>query len=249
MKPNYGIDAPGLVKAFFAIGAVALVLFAVALAASTPPGWAWLVAKIFVVVVGLYAVGMGCFMLYYSLKVKVIDRERLLDLLDFQKAKRILDVGCGRGLMMIGAAKRTPEVRAVGIDLWLEKDQANNRPEAVLENASLEGVSSQVEVQTADMRKLPFANESFDAVVSHWALHNVERAADRTVACQEIHRVLRSGGALVLADIANHAEYEKLLRQTGFKGVRIVGSNWKTTLCAAVSFGSFKPMSVYGEKA
>jgi len=249
IKPNYGIDAPGLVKTFFVTATVALMLLVAAIATNVPNSWLGLVVKSVLAVVGFYTLGMGAFMTNYSRNVKVHDREQLLSLLDFKTVRRVLDVGCGRGLMMVGAAKRTPHVSAVGIDLWLEQDQAENRPDAALENARLEGVRGQVEVQTADMRKLPFPNDSFDGVVSHWAVHNVEEPSGRKVACQEMYRVLRPGGALVLADISNHTEYAETLRQIGFMNVRIVGDNWKTALFSAISFGSFKPMAVYGEKA
>lgn len=249
MKPNYGIDAPGLVRTFFAIAAVALLLLAVSLVTDTPANWQGNVARTALAVVGAYTLGMGVFMVNYSRNTKLLDRERLLNLIDFEKAKEILDIGCGRGLMMIGAAKRMTEGKAVGVDLWLEKDQAGNRPDATLENARLENVVNLVEVQTADMRKLPFANESFDAVLSHWALHNIEELDGRTLACQEAYRVLRVGGVLALADIANHNEYVDTLQKVGFTEVEVIGESWKTNLCSIISFGSFKPIAIYGRKA
>ena len=93
---------------------------------------------------------------------KVRERERLLDLLTWKGGERVLDVGCGRGLLLIGAAKRLTTGTAAGIDLWQQEDLSDNRPEATLENARLEGVANRVEVHTADMRELPFPDGSFD---------------------------------------------------------------------------------------
>ena len=84
-----------------------------------------------------------------------------------------MDIGCGRGLMLIGAAKRLTTGKAVGIDLWKAEDQSNNKPDETIKNARLEGVADRIEVQTSDMRSLGFGDASFDVVVSHWAVHNV----------------------------------------------------------------------------
>ena len=45
----------------------------------------------------------------------------------------------------LGAAQHLGSGRAVGVDLWAAKDQADNRPEATLRNAILEGVGGRVE--------------------------------------------------------------------------------------------------------
>jgi len=45
-------------------------------------------------------------------------RDRLLDGLGLTGQENLLAVGCGRGLLLIGAARRLPNGRAVGVDLW-----------------------------------------------------------------------------------------------------------------------------------
>ena len=65
----------------------------------------------------------------------------------------MLDVGCGHGLMLIGAAKRLSSGRAIGIDIWQDVDQANNSAAATRRNAELEGVS--VAVRDGDARRIP----------------------------------------------------------------------------------------------
>ena len=75
-----------------------------------------------------YLLGMGCFMLYFSKVEKLRERDKLLDLVEWSGQERVLDVGCGRGLMLIGAAKRLSSGKAIGIDLWQQQDQANNSP-------------------------------------------------------------------------------------------------------------------------
>jgi cyclopropane fatty-acyl-phospholipid synthase-like methyltransferase len=70
----------------------------------------------------------------------------------------VLDVGCGRGLLLIGAAKRLTTGKAVGVDIWQTEDLSGNRPEATLENARLERVAERVGVKDGDARRLPFAD-------------------------------------------------------------------------------------------
>jgi ubiquinone/menaquinone biosynthesis C-methylase UbiE len=56
---------------------------------------------------------------------------------------------------------------------------------------------------------------SFDAVLSHWVVHNLPDANHRHQALDEMLRVWRPGGVLVLADIANIAEYRAYLTSSG----------------------------------
>ncbi|HZJ15645.1 MAG TPA: class I SAM-dependent methyltransferase, partial [Chthoniobacteraceae bacterium] len=84
----------------------------------------------------------------------------LLDRLDLKGDERLLDIGCGRGAVLLMAAERLPRGRAVGVDLWSTKDQSGNAEQVTRQNAALEGVAERVELHTADMRQLPFDDGS-----------------------------------------------------------------------------------------
>ena len=246
-RASYGIDAPNLVKGFFIGGTIALL---VAVGATFLP-WPRVAVAVAASLAGLaaaYALGMGCYMLFGSLVGKVRGRERLLDLVPWRGDERVLDVGCGRGLMLVAAARRAPTGRAVGIDLWQAEDQSGNRPETTLANAQIEGVSDRVEVKTGDARQLPFDDELFDVVVSHWVIHNLYDPADRVRALGEMARVLRPCGWVLLADIEHHAEYVERLGGLGFTGVRHVVSRASDAARRAITFGSFRPGTVVGQK-
>ncbi|MFP5077080.1 class I SAM-dependent methyltransferase [Rhizobium sp. YIM 134829] len=191
-------------------------------------------------------------MTYTSRIGKKRKRERLLNLkgqlAPWTGREDVLDVGCGRGLMMVGAARRLTSGKAVGIDLWREEDQAENTPEAALENARLEGVADRVSIETGDARALPFANASFDVVLSHWVIHNIPEAADRARALDEMMRVLRPSGVLVLADIANKSEYEAHLRTQGLANIREVTGGLEAQIAGILSGGAFKPQALVGIK-
>lgn len=245
---DYGIDAPGLVCMFFMSGAGAL-LAALVLGLAPWIGLPWnFVVGGALGLAAAYLLGMGCFMLYASKVGKLERRERLLDLVPWSGAETVLDVGCGRGLMMIAAAKRLTSGKAVGIDLWQAEDQSGNTSEATLQNARLEGVSERVEVQTSDMRTLSVDDEAFDVIVSHWAVHNLYDPKDRMTALREMVRVLKPGGYVLLADIAHHDEYAGALKELGLQNVKVIDDGLATRVAAAISFGSYRPATVYARK-
>ena len=124
-----------------------------------------------------------------------------LDRLDLKGNERLLDVGCGRGAVLLMAAQRLPRGRAVGVDIWSARDQSGNAEQVTRQNAALEGVAERVELHSADMRHLPFDDGSFDVVVSSLAIHNISGAGERAKAVREAARVLKSGGKLAIADI------------------------------------------------
>jgi cyclopropane fatty-acyl-phospholipid synthase-like methyltransferase len=72
----------------------------------------------------------------WSSKVgKLRERERLLDAVPWRGDETVLDVGCGRGLLLTAAARRIPDGKVIGVDIWQEVDQSGNRPEATWANA------------------------------------------------------------------------------------------------------------------
>ncbi len=139
----------------------------------------------------------------------------LLDRLALKGDEQLLDIGCGRGAVLVMAAKRLPRGKAVGIDLWSTTDQSGNAEQVTRRNAALEGVSGRIELHTADMRLLPFDDESFDIVVSSLAIHNVTAARERAKALREAARVLKRGGTLMIADIRYTAAYARELEACG----------------------------------
>jgi ubiquinone/menaquinone biosynthesis C-methylase UbiE len=141
----------------------------------------------------------------------------LLDRLELTGDERLLDIGCGRGAVLLMAAQHLPRGRAVGVDIWSTKDQSGNAEQVTRRNAELEGVAERVELHTADMRDLPFDDGSFDVVVSSLAIHNVSGAGDRARAVREAARVLKKDGKLAIADIGYTRTYARELEACGLK--------------------------------
>ena len=202
-RGDYGIDSPyvpaGLAAAALAGFAAAAIFAAVSLC--------WL-AGASLVVGAIFALSTLSF-LWTTRRGKFVVWNELLDGLALGGNERLLDVGCGRGAVLLLAAQRLPNGRAVGIDLWSTSDQSGNQEQVTLRNAELEGVRDRVELHTADMRRLPFADASFDVVTSSLAIHNIADAPGREQALAQMLRVLKANGTIMIADIVHTGEYAR----------------------------------------
>jgi ubiquinone/menaquinone biosynthesis C-methylase UbiE len=149
--------------------------------------------------------------------MKFRQRDKLLDLMDWHEVRSILDVGCGPGLLLIGGAKKAPEAKAVGVDVWQRSAESGNKPDRVMENARIEGVSERLDVRDGDVRSLPFPDSTFDMVLSRAALHNLKDERERQKGVGEIVRVLAPKGqvGLIIVDSWHLGEYLDLLHEGG----------------------------------
>lgn len=247
-RPDYGIDAPGLLRFFFIADIAALSFVFITLLTSLFGPILKTILGIVFFIAAVYFTGMSGLMLYFSKVEKLKESERLLNLVQWSGNEIVLDIGCGRGLMLVGAAKRLSTGKAVGIDLWQQQDQSDNSPAAALTNARIEGVTDHIEVKTADMRQLPFPKNYFDVVVSNWTVHNLEAETDRRQALSEAIRVLKPGGTVVISDIVNQVEYAPYFEQHGLMDVQLNNNPTRDAVLKAVSFGSFSPSAVSARK-
>jgi SAM-dependent methyltransferase len=164
---------------------------------------------------------------YTTRRGKFLEWEQILDRLNLRGDEVVLDMGCGRGAVLTAVARRLTTGRVTGADIWSTKDQSGNAKEVALRNASLEGVSDRVDIETADMRSLPFADATFDLVVSSLAIHNIRSNNDRKQAVCEGFRVLRPGGRMVIADIRATAVYADTLQTLGALNVERHRLGWR----------------------
>ena len=136
------------------------------------------------------------------------------------------DLGCGRGAVLLAAAKLLPNGRAIGVDIW-RADQTDNSQQNTLRNAELEGVAERVEVRTADITDLPFDDNSLDVIVSSLVVHNIPSPRARAKAISQAARVLRPGGHLVLADIWATRRHVRQLQELGWTDARRRSLGWR----------------------
>jgi arsenite methyltransferase len=230
-RADYGIDAPHVIRNLvlaglavmilcsifrsITIGPVTLVLF---------PGLLWS---------GGWIIAGGAMMYMYSKFGKFRHRARMLDQIQWSGKENALDVGTGRGLLLIGAAKRITTGKAVGIDIWHQEDLSGNNLQNLERNIELEGVRGKTEIKNEDAQKMSFPNGTFDVVVSLACLHNIYNAPGRAQACNEIARVLKPGGTAIISDFRHTNDYLATFAGAGLDARKL-----------PLTFDTFPPMRI-----
>ncbi|HEY6336983.1 MAG TPA: class I SAM-dependent methyltransferase [Candidatus Sulfotelmatobacter sp.] len=237
-KGNYGIDSPLIVGTLCIVGVAGT-----GVAYLFSSAWRWVGYG-----AGLYCLLGAAGMLFYSKVGKLTLRERLLDQIQWKGDERVLDVGCGRGLLTVGAARRLLNGKVVGVDVWKRGAITGNLADSVLENAQIEQVSDRVEVKEGDARELPFANETFDVVVSNFVVHEMNSRQQRQAMISEVARVLKPGGQVALVDFVFTGECVVELRKHGVNAARVRDEFVSFWISAILNFGAVRTYHVVGRK-
>lgn len=224
-RVDYGLDVPGVVRTLATAGVLSLT------AGGAHLRLPWLSRHCLALVATVAGLGAGAlclsvaaFGVWLSRVAKLRERDRLLAGIPWRGDEMVLDVGCGRGLLLIGAAKRLTSGTAIGVDLWDRTLESGNRPAATWANARAEGVADRIAVRDGDARCLPLNDRSCDVVVSSLMLHHLTDPRDRERAVREMARVLKPGGHLAILDVVGHAGADaRVLAESGVERVRRAG--------------------------
>lgn len=103
------------------------------------------------------------------------------------KKGKILDVGCGSGRNFM---------KTKGLS-WSAVDFSSEMIELAKEKAN--NLNMKVEIFKSDSTKLPFDDETFDAVLCFAVIHCIDGAIKRKKTIEEIYRVLKSGGEALIS--------------------------------------------------
>jgi ubiquinone/menaquinone biosynthesis C-methylase UbiE len=118
------------------------------------------------------------------------------------EAGKVLDVGTGPGRLLVQLASQRPDARLVGID------PSPDMTAHAARHVDDARVRNRVDTLVAAAEALPFADRSFDAVVSTLSAHHW---VDQDAAVAEQVRVLRTGGHLLVVDLRRSATVADLL--------------------------------------
>ena len=240
-KPDYGIDAPAVLRNLFLFGFLC-VIASYFLRNPIHIGNVILLLHSMFVWTGGFLLAEGCLYLLYVKHGKFRHRNYILAFHAWRGDEQVLDVGCGRGLLLCGAAKRLTTGHATGIDIWSNVDMGGNSQSATQHNINLESLEARCTLVSAGAQQMPFPDAHFDLIVSNLCLHNIYDAPTRHQALDEIVRVLKPGGQALISDYKRTSEYAKHFRVAGFVVNKKHGSIWATFPPLAVVIAT-KPLA------
>ena len=184
----------------------------------------------------LPAAGHDVLLPAYDLLTRLLGMPPVYDALvaqaELHDKARVLEIGCGTANLTIRAKLAHPGVELTGID---------PDPRALARARRKAQGLSNVRFEKGYAQELPYADGSFDRVLSSMMLHHLD-ADVKAAALTEAFRVLRPGGSLHVVDVVGHHlsvahdvdELPALLRSTGFEYV--AGGSRRLRLVAQVGF-------------
>ncbi|HEY8218148.1 MAG TPA: methyltransferase domain-containing protein [Acidimicrobiia bacterium] len=182
---------------------------------------------VWLMLVGALMLATTAVFLHTTLRGKFVVWAELLDGLGLDPGETVLDMGCGRGAVLILAAQRLRTGEAIGIDLWRNVDQSGNDAGATTSNMAAAGVAERAGLCTGDMVMMPFADRSVDVVLSSLAIHNIPGRRSRESAVREALRVVRPGGRMMIVDIRHATAYADVLAGAGCVDVDRRALGWR----------------------
>lgn len=221
-RANYGMDSSKMVLLFALLAIVGLLI---SISTFFTIGWEGIQGKVLIIVGLIQAVTFSIpfgWMIYSSLYGKMIVAERVIDYdLKLQGTERVLDCGCGNGLYMIEIAKRLTTGLCTGVD-QLDKNTIH-----LMKNIQREGVFERCHFVESHLETLPFEDESFDVVISGLTLQRYAHLVDRVNLINEMIRVCRPGGKIVLLDLASASDNVTWMQEWNVEQIERVGPSFR----------------------
>jgi arsenite methyltransferase len=214
-KINYGFDAPAIMRNLIIFGIIVPIIGFL-----LPFFTDILIFKYIgylIIFGGLILLILGTSMYVYGIHGKFKMRDFVLSKINWKGNENVLDIGTGRGIYMIGAAKHLTTGKSIGIDIWRAEDLSGNNIENAYLNAELENVRDKVEIKSEDARSLSFADNSFDVILSMFCIHNIDEKSEQEKAILEIVRVLKPNGTAMIGEWIPTHDYAKYFEKAGLK--------------------------------
>jgi SAM-dependent methyltransferase len=126
---------------------------------------------------------------YFTERLSDVMADRLVELSHLEPTDQVLDIGTGTGLVALRASSYINGGRVIGID------HSPGMLEQARAKTARRGIVDAVSFRQMDAEQLEFCDQSFDVILSLYALLHFH---EPLVALREMHRVLRPGGRIVI---------------------------------------------------
>jgi ubiquinone/menaquinone biosynthesis C-methylase UbiE len=168
-------------------------------------------------------------------------KQSVLSSVAIPKNAVIVDIGCGTGIFLEIAKKIYPDVNLIGIDPDKQSlEIARNR---------LKRIEGKIDFIGAFAESLPLQDNSTDICFSTLMLHHVPDEI-KLKALKEMHRILKSGGKVVIADFGKSDSWliRKILVLFFFEKLEYIDGNFRGSILKYLEECGFRNISVVGKK-
>jgi len=148
---------------------------------------------------------------FLSMGIDYSWRKRLVKLLGKKSPRSILDVATGTGELAIALAKMKPE-KIIGIDI------SENMLAVGSTKVIKQGLEELITLRQGDAEKIPYPDDSFDAVTVGFGVRNFE---DLTLGLTEMKRVLRRGGTMMILEFSHPVAFPFKQLYQGYSAIFI----------------------------
>lgn len=178
---------------------------------------------------------IGVILLWSTRGLRLRIRQRMVQSIDWRGNESVLDVGTGSGITLIGCAQQLTTGQATGIDHW-DPNAGGADADTFWENVESAGVRERTELHNMDIRQVDLDDESFDVIMSSFAVHHFGNAQDRRQAASEMARILKPRGRIVICDLSGPlTELESEFKKHGINNIR--RSGWGIQILSGEKLG------------
>ncbi|MDR2919858.1 MAG: class I SAM-dependent methyltransferase [Tannerella sp.] len=124
--------------------------------------------------------------------------EMLIDRIPEQSKGRLIDIGCGSGVLSVEIALKHPALQLDAVDYW--GGTWGYSKVACEQLAKDNQVNERITFTKASASTLPFGDETFDIVISNMVFHEVADTKDKRDVIKEALRILKKGGIFIFQD-------------------------------------------------